>query len=259
MPNAKVISIANQKGGVGKTTTTYNLATALSRAGKTVLMVDMDPQYSLTESCAMLPDAEEYNGMSTCRLFQKNVDPLDCCFTVDALETTKLFIIPSSQELAVTAKKLFSQTAALKVFKSNINKLREYFDYIFLDCPPSLDELLTSSLISSDGVIIPVKPERLSYAGLKLIMPTIQAIQEAPDNQPNNKELKVIGLIATMYRSQSNEHREHLNKISSEYALLGTIPLSTVVTKGIEFGLPVVVAHPTAKAAKEYNRIAFTL
>ena len=259
MPNAKVISIANQKGGVGKTTTTYNLATSLSRAGKTVLMIDMDPQYSLTESCAMLPDAEEYNGMSTCRLYQKNVDPLDCCFTVDALETTKLFIIPSSQELAVTAKKLFSQTAALKVFKSNITKLREYFDYIFLDCPPSLDELLTSSLISSDGVIIPVKPERLSYAGLKLIMPTIQAIQEAPDNQPNNKELKVIGLIATMYRSQSNEHREHLNKISSEYELMGTIPLSTVVTKGIEFGLPVVVAHPTAKAAKEYNRIAFTL
>ena len=84
-------------------------------------------------------------------------------------------------------------------------------------------------------------------------------MEEMLGSQPNNKELKVIGLIATMYRSQSNEHREHLNKISSEYELMGTIPLSTVVTKGIEFGLPVVVAHPTAKAAKEYNRIAFTL
>lgn len=255
----KIIAIANQKGGVGKTTTTYNLASSLSRAGKTVLMIDMDPQYSLTESCAMLPDDEAYNGMSTCKLFLKNTDPLDCCFTVDALGTTKLFIVPSSQELAVTAKRLFTQTAAINVFKSNVNKLREYFDYIFLDCPPSLDELLTSSLISADSVIIPVKPERLSYSGLKLIIPTIEAIQNAPSGQPGNPDLKILGLIATMYRNQSSEHKEYITKITNEFNLIGIIPLSAVVTKGLEFGLPVVAAHPTANAAKEYNRIAFTL
>lgn len=256
---SKVYAIANQKGGVGKTTTTYNLAASLSRAGKTVLMIDMDPQYSLTESCGMFPDAPEFKGMSTCKLFTKNTDLLDCCFTVDSMQTVKLFIIPSSQRLAITAKDLFYQKDSINTFKKNVDKLRRYFDYIFLDCPPSLDDLLTSSLVASDGVIVPVKPERLSYAGLELIMPTIKAIQDAPINQPSNRSLKVIGILATMYRRQTMEHRDYLSRLSSEYNLIGVIPLSATVSKGLEYGLPVVATHPTSNAAREYERIAFNL
>ena len=118
MPNCRTIAICNQKGGVGKTTTTYNLAAAKARVGNMVLMIDMDPQYSLTESCAMIPDDDNYNGMSTCRLFNKETDPLDCCFSVDAIKSNKLFIVPSSQSLALTAKKLFSKTDGIKIFKS---------------------------------------------------------------------------------------------------------------------------------------------
>ena len=104
--SAKIIAIGNQKGGVGKTVSTYNMAASLARAGKMVLMIDMDPQYSLTLGCNMLPDAEEYNGMSTCSLYEKKTDPLDCCFTVDVMNSTNIFIIPSSQKLAVTERKL---------------------------------------------------------------------------------------------------------------------------------------------------------
>lgn len=255
------IAVANQKGGVGKTTSTYNLAAAIAKAGKTVLMIDMDPQYSLTLSCAMMPDDPAYNGMSTCDLFQKTTDPLDCCFEVEPLAGKyKLFIVPSTQKLAVTSKKLFVRSSSIANFKANIGRLKEYFDYIFFDCPPTLDELLTSALISSDEVVIPTRPEKLSIACLDLIIPTIKTIQEAPATQPNNKNLKIKGIIATMYRSAIPEHKENLEKlISMGYDILGVIPLSTIVSKDVGLGLPCTLAHPTSNPSKVYVNIANSL
>lgn len=258
---AKVLSVANNKGGIGKSTSVYNIGSSLARSGKTVLLIDMDPQYSLTLACGMEPDMEEIHGMSTMRLFQNNIDPLDCCFSVDSVSAEKptLFIVPSRQELALTAKRIATQKSALEIFKTNINRLKDYFDYIILDNAPTLDDLLVASLVASDGVIVPVKPEKLSFASLELILPTIEAIKTAPDNQPHNKNLEVIGLIATMFRKQSKEHREYVKKMEDEHKLLGIVPLSTSVTKSIESGLPVVVAYPTSAAAKEYNHIALSI
>ena len=257
--SAKVIAIGNQKGGVGKTISTYNLAASLSRAGKTTLMIDMDPQYSLTLSCAMLPDAEEYNGMSTCSLFDKKTDPLDCCFTVDAMKTTNLFIIPSSQKLAVTERKLSSVKGVYQTFRTHVEKLRDYFDYIFFDCPPTLAELLISSLIAADGVIIPVIPDKLSYGVIDDMLTTINEVKNGRENQPHNKGLEIVGFIATKYSSRSQVHNDYVELINEEQNLLGIIPDATSVSKAVEEGLPVVIAHPQTKAAKEYKRIAFSL
>jgi chromosome partitioning protein len=254
------VAVANQKGGVGKTTSTYNLAAAIAKTGKTVLMIDMDPQYSLTLSCAMMPDDPSYKGMSTCSLFRKNIDPLDCCFEVEPLAGKyKLFIVPSTQELAVTSKKLFTRINSISVFKANIDELTDYFDYIFFDCPPSLDELLTSALISSDEVIIPTRPEKLSMSCLDLIIPTIKAVQEAPEGR-GNKDLKIKGIIATMYRSAIPEHRDNLEKLAATgYDLLGVIPLSTIVSKDVGLGLPCTLAHPASNPSKAYVNIANSL
>lgn len=256
---AKKIAVANQKGGVGKTTTTYNLAAAKARIGKMVLMIDMDPQYSLTESCAMVPDDSTFNGMNTCKLFNKDTDPLECCFTVEAITSQKLFLTPSSQQLALTAKDLFSRTDGIKTFQAKINILDKYFDYIFFDCPPSLDELLLSAIVAADEVIIPVKPEMLSYAGLDLIMPTIKAIQNAPQGQIGNSRLKIDGIVVTMMRSTLIEHKQYLQKITEQYNVMGVIPLSAVVNKGLSEGLPVVMAHPASNAAKAYLNVAETI
>lgn len=253
---SRVIAISNQKGGVGKTTTAYNIAAARAKLGELVLMIDMDPQYSLTESCAMQPDAPKYNGMSTCKLFENKTDPLDCCFSVEAIKSNKLFIVPSSQLLALTAKNLFAQTAGITIFKKNIKKLAKYFETIVIDCPPSLDELLTAALVSADEVIVPVKPERLSYAGLNLIMPTIDAIKKAPKSQLGNPDLEVKGIIVTMFRSVLNEHKTYLQKITEEYSVLGIVPLSAIVTKEVDRGLPVVTAHPLSTPAKVYTEIS---
>lgn len=255
------IAVSNQKGGVGKTTSTYNLAAALAKMGKTVLMIDMDPQYSLTLSCTMMPDDPLYNGMSTCSLFSPSTDPLDCCFEVAPLAGKyRLFIVPSTQKLAVTSKKLFTRTKSIAVFKNKIDKLSEYFDYIFFDCPPSLDELLTSALVSSDEVIIPTRPERLSMACLDLIIPTIKAVQQASSGKPGNKDLKIKGIIVTMYRSAIPEHRENVEKLVEEgYELLGIIPLSTIVSKDVGVGLPCTLAHPASNPSKAYVNIANSL
>lgn len=252
--SAKIIAIGNQKGGVGKTVSTYNLAASLARAGKMVLMIDMDPQYSLTLSCNMLPDAEEYNGMSTCSLYEKKTDPLDCCFTVDAMNSTNIFIIPSSQKLAVTERKLSSIKGAYQIFKNHIEKLRDYFDFIFLDCPPTLAELLISSLISADGVIIPVIPDRLSYGVVGDMLTTVKEVQTT-----QNEKLEILGFIATLYNSRDQIHKDYIELIDKEQKLLGIVPKAASVTKSLDMGLPVVVAHPQTKPSKEYKRIAFGL
>ena len=252
MRKATKICIANQKGGVGKTTSTFCLATAKARAGKMTLMIDIDPQFSLTVSCGMEPDDPGYEGNSTCSLFKKGVNPLDCCFKVASLKYDNLFIVPSSQQLAVTANKLALNSAGIFAFKENIEFLSKYFDYIFFDCPPSLDQLLTSSLISSDKVIIPVKPEKLSYIGIDLISETIKAVQEDA-----NSKLKVAGTLVTMYRRQSVEHNKYLEIIKNDNRdLLGVIPLSTIVTKELPYGRPCVDAHPTAAPSKAYIEVA---
>lgn len=256
---AKKIAVANQKGGVGKTTTTYNLAAVKARIGKMVLMIDMDPQYSLTESCAMMPDDPVFNGMNTCNLFLRETDPLDCCFAVEAINSKKLFITPSSQQLAVTAKNLFTRPDGILTFQKKISQLDKYFDYIFFDCPPSLDELLISSIVSADEVIVPCKPEMLSYAGLNLIMPTIEAIKNPPAGQLGNPNLKVDGIIVTMMRPTIIEHKTYFQKIAEEFNVMGVVPLSAVVNRGLASGLPVIAAHPASNAAKAYSSIAETI
>ena len=173
--------------------------------------------------------------------------------------STNLFIIPSSQKLAVTERKLSSVKGAYQIFKSHIDTLREYFDYIFFDCPPTLAELLISSLIAADGVIIPVIPDALSYGVVEDILSTINEIQNGKENQPHNRNLKIIGFIATKYNSRSQVHKDYIELIAKEHTLLGVIPDAVSVVKGIPIGLPVVAAHPQTRAAKEYKNIAFNL
>lgn len=253
MPNATRIALANQKGGVGKTTSCFALAAAKAKTGAMVLMIDLDPQYSLTESCGMMPDDTMFVSKNTCNLFSKKTDLLKCCFNVKAVKLNNLFIVPATQDLAMINKRIFTKAGIVNTFRSNIDTLSRFFDYIFIDCPPQLDGLLTSALAAADKVVVPVKAERLSYKGLKLITGSINEAKTTG----LNPALELTGLVITMYRQQTREHTEYLQKMEQEENnILGIVPLATVVTKELDKGKPCTVAHPTSNAAKAYFEIA---
>ncbi len=255
----KTIAIANQKGGVAKTTTTYNLAAAKALAGKRVLMIDLDPQASLTISCGMQPGAEEFGGHSTCDLFDGKTNPASCAFTVDKSGIDRLYIIPSDIDLAVTETKLVIGRNSDVQLRKSVQKLDEYFDYCFIDCPPQLGTLLINALVAADEVIIPVKTDYLAYKGLQALLDTIEEIRSGDGDRSLNPDLVLGGIIATMYEQSVNDQQDVLALLEQKANVLGVIKKAAVVNKAIIAGKPVVVASKRQPVAKAYFEIAYNI
>lgn len=248
----KTYALANQKGGVAKTTTTYNLAVAKAQEGKKVLMVDLDPQASLTIACGMKKD---YSGMNICQLFGRTAkDPMECAYTVDALNMDNLYLIPSDIDLAEKELELISLPARERKLKRALEKMAPYFDYCFVDCPPQLSILLTNALVAVNEVVIPCKTDYLCYQGIKGLLRTIKAVHDDIDMNP---ELNVAGIIGTLYEKNVNEHKDVLDLLKEEpVPYLGTVKKAADAIREVYRGLPVVIAHENTDVAKEYKTIA---
>ena len=259
----KVIAIANQKGGVGKTTSTYNLSAAIAKSGYKVCMIDLDPQSSLTSDCGFYVDMEIYKGSCAEQLFKPDTDPDDCCFTVDSVGSlsTNLFLIPSGQDMAIWEVEIYSHKESIPGFAKKVRSL-EYFDYIFIDCPPNLGYLLLSALYAADEVLIPVETTYSSYSKLPLLMSTINQMKAYGANakgQLTNPDLQIAGVIGTRYRSTVEEQRKVLAELEENYNLLGYVKEAAIVTKNVVSGLPVVVASKNSVPARQYTDIAMAL
>lgn len=250
----KIIALANQKGGVAKTTSTYNLAAVKASQGYRVLMIDLDPQASLTISCGIEPGdpAYEYN---TCDLFNWKVKPAECCYSVDASKLDNLYIVPSDIDLALTERNLVSGRNSDVQLRKATQTLREYFDYIFIDCPPQLGTLLTNALTAADEVVVPVKTDYLSYRGLKALMETIDGVKSGDGDRSLNPELKFAGVIATMFQISSNDHRDVLELLRRNYTVLGVIRNTVEVNRKIIDGVPVVIANALSEVSISYKAI----
>ena len=254
----KVIAIANQKGGEGKTITTYNLATAkaLENPKAAVLMIDLDPQASLTIATGYEPGAKKFNGYSTISLFDNKIAPTDACFLVESTKLENLYIVPSDIGLAVTETHLITRKNPAVQLANAVDKLRQYFDFIYIDCPPQLGTMLTNALTAADGVLVPCKTEYLSLRGLGALMESIKGIQAGDGKRSLNPNLEFLGVIATMYQMVSRDAQDVLNLLRDKYPVKGVIKQTVEVNRKLVDGLPIVLSSQRSDAAAAYKEIA---
>lgn len=241
----KIIAIANQKGGVAKTTTTHNLGVALAAAGKKVLLIDLDSQASLTISV----------GLEPLEIQRTIVDVLkkDGLLVRECIQQLRegLHIVTSIIDLAPMEMEMLSRASREKILDRALKPVREDYDYILVDCPPQLSILTINALSCADGVLIPVKTDYLAYRGLTQLQDSIREIQELI-----NPDLQVLGVIATLHDTRVTDDRDILALLKKEYNLLGVVKRLAIAKKGIYDGLAVVEQAPASEIAKEYKNIA---
>lgn len=241
----KIIALANQKGGVAKTTSTHNLGVALAQKGKKVLLIDLDSQASLTISVGIEPLDVEQNIVNV--LDRKPFNILECIQSLNE----NLDIITSTIDLASLEMEMLSRASREKILDRSLEPVKENYDFILIDCPPQLSILTINALSCADGVIIPTKTDYLSYRGIELLMDTISEIKELI-----NPRLEVLGTIATLFNMRSNDDKDILNGLKDKYNVLGVIKMLVSAKKGIYDGVSVVEKEPNNDISIEYKKIA---
>ena len=226
MKECKVIAITNQKGGVGKTTTAVNLGTGLVRQGKRVLLIDTDPQASLTLSLGVTkPDELNYTitNVMTNVVEDKDISPGNGIIT--NLEGVDL--MPANIELSGIEIRLVNEMSRERVLKHYVDTVRKNYDYILIDCMPSLGMMTLNALCAADSVIIPTQPEFLSAKGLEQLLTTIGRIR-----RHINPELKIDGILMTMTDSRTRFTRGLCDLIRTQYGNYPSV-FKTVIPRSV--------------------------
>lgn len=239
------IAIANQKGGVTKTTSTYNISALTAQKGFKVLMIDMDAQCSLSISTGIETTDNKNNDMAA--LLQGQKDTASCIHHL----RDNLDIIPSNPLLAGIEEKFVASKSREGILKRAIKSIIANYDYIFIDCPPQLSLFTVNALVVANYVIIPCSTTYLSYRGVELLMNTIQEIKDLE----LNPDLKVLGIVATLYEKNIKDHREVLDVMRENYNVIGVLRKSAEANKGIYSGLPIVINNPSHELTYEYEKL----
>ncbi|MCR5752166.1 MAG: ParA family protein [Kiritimatiellae bacterium] len=246
----KVIAIANQKGGVGKTTTVVNLAAALSARHRTVLVVDLDPQAHATLGLGL----EKSQGVSMYSVLT-GAKPIED--VIQPKKWTNLNLIPSEVDLAGAELEFGMREDRLTMIKDALAPVKSSgaFDYIILDCPPSLGIVMTSALVATDGVLIPIQAEFLAMDGLALINGSIDRIRAGV-----NPGLELNGIVFTMVNSQARLTQDVISEVRSHFGekvYETLIPRNVRVSEAPSMGTPVVFLDPRSKGAEAYKAFAW--
>lgn len=244
---AKVIAVANQKGGVGKTTTSVNLSASLAATKQRILLIDLDPQGSATVGC----------GVDKTNLpYSINEVLLDECTAAEAITQTQwnFGILPSNGNLTVAEVRLLKADQREQCLKEALQPVKDNYDYIFIDCPPSLNMLTVNALVAADSVLVPIQCEYYALEGLKSLLGSIERIKTAV-----NPELKIDGLLRTMFDGRNRltiEVSEQLLTHFGETVYQTVIPRNVRLAEAPSHGEPVMNYDKRSQGAAAYLALA---
>ncbi|MFQ9514206.1 MAG: ParA family protein [Eubacterium sp.] len=244
----RIIAIANQKGGVGKTTTSINLSSCLANEGKKVLLVDIDPQGNATSGVGIIKQNLENT------VYELFLDEciLSECLTQSVVEN--LNVLPSNVNLSGAEIDLIGVEDREFILKKELDQVKDLYDYIIIDCPPSLNVLTVNAMVAADSVIVPIQCEYYALEGLSQLIHTINLIQERL-----NDKLEIDGIVFTMYDSRTNLSSEVVDNVKSNVHINiynTVIPRNVRLAEAPSYGLPIHMYDGKSAGSIAYANLA---
>ena len=244
----RVIAIINQKGGVGKSTTAVNLSAALGQENKKVLLIDFDPQGNSTSGFGI-----EKEELDAC-IYDALLNDYDFESLIHETESKKVFVVPATIQLAGAEIELVSAMARETRLKELIDHVKDEFDFILIDCPPSLGLLTINALTAADSVLIPIQCEYYALEGVTKLLESMKMVKSRL-----NKELDTYGVLMTMYDSRTSLSNQVVDEVQSyfgEKMFKTLIPRTVKISEAPSFGMPVIEYAPNNKGSKAYINLA---